>query len=648
MRANPFLMRSTTASTETLVLRGQLQRDLLRLGFVPCAVATLVLTGWFTHNRLDALEAAFDAQGQAVARQVAALSDVNLYARNLPALQNIADAALLGDQVVRIEISSSDSGGILVVAGRPEQPETPLRRFSAPVRLRQALRAGTGEAPIGQVQTSRDTTAHARQRIWVLVAGFGIAGLTLLGACLVAWPMARNIARPVCRVSRTAAALEAGQLDARCDMVGQAMAAPTTTTSTTPLADGSHELAVLAQHIDRLAERLQHHRQHCDERVHEATAMALQRMAEAEQAALSHARFLAAASHDLRQPLHAMGLFIDDLLASVPPAQRAAVLQLQESTGFMGVLLDDLLDISRLDARVMTPVIDDVPLVTLFARLDTQHGDKAAAANVRLLWRDGGLVVRSDAAMLMRLLSHLVSNAIRHTSAQGTVLVAARRRGGAVRIEVRDNGVGIAPAHQSRVFEEFFQVANTERDPRQGFGLGLAICARLAALLGSHIVLRSALQQGSTFALALPGSETKAMAPEPGHAPREPAASRLAGLRCLVVDDEPAVLDTSRALLSQWGCQVECASSASHALARLGAVDFDVVLCDLQLASDDDGMAVIEAAQRLHPGALAVLVSASTGPDVLQRLRHSGALLLNRPVAPARLRALLSTRQAPV
>ena len=96
------------------------------------------------------------------------------------------------------------------------------------------------------------------------------------------------------------------------------------------------------------------------------------------------------------------------------------------------------------------------------------------------------------------------------------------------------------------------------------------------------------------------------------------------------------------------GCQVECASLASHALARLGAVDFDVVLCDLQLASNDDGMAVIEAAQRLHPGALAVLVSASTGPDVLQRLRHSGALLLNRPVAPARLRALLSTRQAPV
>jgi signal transduction histidine kinase len=645
MRATPFLMRQTTASTETLVLRGTLQRDLLRLGIVPCAVVTLVLTGWFTRSCLDMLEATFNAEGQAAARQIAALSDLSLHARDLPALQNIADAALRSGQVTRIEISSDDAG-VLVAAGRPEQPNAPLRSFSAPVTLRQALRASADAVPIGQVQALRDTTAHSHERLLALIAGIGIAAVALLGAWLSVRPMARSVARPLRRVLRTVAALEAGQFDARCDIVGHALAAPTTTTDAAPSTAGSHELATLAHEIDRMAERLQHHRHVCEERVREATAMALQRMAEAEQAALSRARFLAAASHDLRQPLHAMGLFIDGLLATAAPAQRTAVLRLQESTGFMGVLLDDLLNISRLDARVMTPTVADVPLAALFIQLDAQHGDRATAGTVRLLWRDGGLAVRSDAAMLMRLLGHLVNNAIRHAPAQGTVLVTARRRGGAVRIEVRDNGIGIAPAHQARIFEEFYQVANTERDPRQGFGLGLAICTRLAALLGTRIVLRSALQHGSTFALALPRGET--MAPGCARPARHAAAaSRLTGLRCLVVDDEPAILDASRALLAQWGCDVECVASVSDALARLDAIAFDVVLCDLQLAGDDDGMGVIEAAHRQQPDALAVLVAGATGPEVLQRLRRSGSLWLSKPVAPARLRALLSTRRRP-
>jgi len=633
----------------TLVVGGSLQRDLFRLGVVPCAAVAIALTAWFTHSRLETLEAAFNAEGQAVARQVAAMSDLSLYAGDLPALQNVANAALRGGQVTRVEISNS--AGVYVTAGPKTAPLAQLRMFTAPVTLREASRASAfapegstaaGETPIGLVQAFRDTTAYARERTRSLMAGIGIAMIALLAAWAWVRHTARAVAQPLRRISRTVAALEAGQFDARCNVVARHAGEQEGETGK-PRA--RHELASLAHDINRLAERLQRNRQQSEEQVREATAVALQRMAEAEQAALSRARFLAAASHDLRQPLHAMGLFIDGLLPTATETQRPAVLRLQEGAEFMGVLLDDLLEISRLDAQVLTPTITDVSLAMLFDQLDAQHAARAAASRVRLLWMDRGLAVRTDAALLLRIVGNLVSNAIHHTSPDGTVLVLARRRAGKVRIEVRDNGVGIAPIHQARIFEEFYQVANTERDRRQGFGLGLAICARIAALLGTRIALRSALQAGSTFALELPRANPRDVLPP---APEPLAASPLAGLRCLVVDDDPAILDASRALLQQWDCQVECVATGSEAQARLAdaGTRFDVLLCDLQLAGDEDGMEVIDAARRLQPDTLAVLVSGATGPEVLQRLRQGGVMLLTKPVAPAKLRALLSTRRS--
>ena len=635
---------SAELATQPVVVRGTLLRDLLRLGIGPCAAVALALTAWFTHSRLDTLEAAFDAEGQAAARQVAAMSDLSLYAGDLPALQNVAGAALRSGQVTRVEISNN--AGVYVTAGPASPASAPaasVRVFTAPVTLREASRAATfapagstdGAAPIGLVQVLRDTTAHTRERTRSLMTGIGIALIALLAAWAAVRQMARAVAQPLRSISRTVAALEAGRFEARCEVVGHPDA---------PAARDRHELAALANDINRLAERLQRNQQVSEERVREATAVALQRMAEAEQAALSRARFLAAASHDLRQPLHAMGLFIDGLLPTATPAQRPAVQRLQESTGFMGVLLDDLLEISRLDAQVLTPAIAGVSLAALFDRLGAQHAAAADEAQVRLVWRDRGLAVRTDAALLLRIVGNLVGNAIRHAPPDGSVLVIARRIGKGVRIEVRDDGVGIAPIHQARIFEEFYQVANTERDRRQGFGLGLAICARIAALLGTRITVRSALQAGSTFALVLPHALPTDIAP-PVAEPITPSA--LTGLRCLVVDDDPAILDGSRVLLGQWGCRVDTVATVAQALDRLGAPGavYDAVLCDLQLADAEDGMVVIEAAARLQPSALAVLVSGATGPEVLQRLRRGGVMLLTKPVAPAKLRALLSTRR---
>ncbi|RYF83245.1 MAG: response regulator [Comamonadaceae bacterium] len=662
---------AASAAPAAVLSRGSVHRDLLRLGILPCALLALVLTGWFTHGRLQALDAVFDAEGQAIARQVAALSDLSLYAGDVPALQNVANAALRSGQATRVEISNS--AGIYVTAG--PAPGVAQRSFSAPVQVREASQATAfappgstvaDERPIGMVQAFRDAASLSRARTTALFTSAGLALLALMAAWLAVRHMARHISRPLAQVSRAVADLQAGRFDTRCEaMDGARHGRP------------HHELATLARDVNQLAAYLQQHQQLSEARVREATAMALMRMTEAEQAALSRARFLAAASHDLRQPLHAMGLFIDGLLAGASDSQRPAMQRLQESTAFMSLLLDDLLEISRLDAQVLTPTLSDVRLADVFDVLAAQHAAQAADARVRMVWQDHGLWVRSDAALLQRVVGNLVTNAIRHVPLEGTVMVVARVRSGGVRIEVRDNGVGIAPIHQSRIFEEFYQVNNTERDRRQGFGLGLAICARIATLLGTRIALRSALAHGSTFSIQLVRAHSAPAAADRDVAAAAPPAS-LAGLRCLVVDDDPDILEGTRALLQQWGCRVHISRSAAEALAQLRAAgaQHDVILCDLQLAdssedaagpkdaSADDkadavepathnalrasrqgGLAVLALARQRQPDALFVVISGATSPEALQRLRQQGVLLLTKPVSPPRLRALLATRR---
>jgi CheY-like chemotaxis protein len=361
---------------------------------------------------------------------------------------------------------------------------------------------------------------------------------------------------------------------------------------------------------------------------------------QAEQASRARTRFLAAASHDLRQPLHAMGLFIDSLIHSATDAQRPAILRLQEGTQVMGGLLDALLDISRLDANVVSPHLETVVLDELFSQIEAMHGPAAAEAGVQLRYIPSGKAVSTDRVLVLRVLGNLAQNAIHHNPGSRVVMVA-RREGSRVRLEVRDNGIGIASIHQTRIFEEFYQVTNPERDRRKGFGLGLSICSRLASLLGSTITVKSQLKQGSVFSVSLPREDIPTT--RPTTAAPAPAA-QLLPLDCLVIDDNPAILDGMQQLLSLWGCRVQSAATGSQALARLREPGrrYQVILCDLQLSENEDGMTIIEHARRLQPGALTVLISGATTSAVLQRVQQIDITLLTKPVAPAKLRALLA------
>lgn len=261
------------------------------------------------------------------------------------------------------------------------------------------------------------------------------------------------------------------------------------------------ELSTMTNELSTSHEQLQ-------QRITEATAELAQRKDAAERANKAKSRFLAAASHDLRQPLHALSLFSADLkrqLRSPNPSELPRIAdQIATSTGVLGELLDSLLDISRLDVEGVKPDIRSFELAPLFERLTNAFRRAAADRNLTLRIRNTRAWVRTDAVMLERMLANLISNAIRYTPPGGRILVAARARGKVLRIDVRDNGKGIAPEHQAAIFAEFYQVDNNAREHEKGLGLGLSIVDRLARALQIKVSLRSQLAQGTAFTLEVP------------------------------------------------------------------------------------------------------------------------------------------------
>lgn len=272
----------------------------------------------------------------------------------------------------------------------------------------------------------------------------------------------------------------------------------------------AHELQQLRAGIDALVLQLATQRSDADHRVRSSVAEALQRWSEAQAAHHGKSQFLAAVGDRLRQPLYAMSLFIGALQRDATPAQRASIDRLQGAAEGMGSLLEELLDIARLDAHVVEAEPRPLLLRDWFTEQAAAFAERVQSSGVQLRWRDGGLGLYGDELLLGRLLHHLVGNAIEHAPG-GRVLVAARRCGEHVRLEVRDNGRGIARIHQARIFEEFVQLGDDRRERR--LGLGLPICSRIAALMGSHIDVRSELGRGSTFSIDLPRAHAEEMAP---------------------------------------------------------------------------------------------------------------------------------------
>ena len=363
----------------------------------------------------------------------------------------------------------------------------------------------------------------------------------------------------------------------------------------------------------------------------------------AEQANAAKTRFLAAASHDLRQPIHALGLLFATLDDRVRDEHTAPLLeQIDTAVEAVDSMLNSLLDISKLDAGVVRPNIAPVDLGALLQRLNGEQQPIARLTENRLRVRPASALVMSDAAMLHRILANLISNALRYTSG-GRVLVGARRRGDSIRIDVIDTGPGIPEASQQDVFLEFHQLGNPERDRRRGLGLGLAIVKRLADLLGIPIELRSSVGRGSRFSITVPQTSTRRGTADQRGTLAPPDAD-LQGRHVLVLDDEASVLDAMRSLLERWGCKVTTTASPEEAEAYLASASTrpDLLIVDYRLRQHASGIETIGRLRELAGVSIpALIVTGDTAPDRLREAQESGFPLLHKPVTPARLRTVM-------
>lgn len=347
-------------------------------------------------------------------------------------------------------------------------------------------------------------------------------------------------------------------------------------------------------------------------------------------------RFFAAASHDLRQPLQALTLY-HTVLAKGDTSPNV-IERMGECIDALDRLLAGVLDIARLDAGKVVASIEPIHLPELMLRVARMHDLALRDKGLRLRLHTQDEWVLSDPVLLERILSNLLSNAVRYTE-RGSILFAARRRGEHLLLQVFDTGIGIPEDRQEAIFGEFMQLNNPARDPDRGTGLGLATVQRLARLLDHSVSVRSALGRGSCFSLQVPRG-----APAPQKAPGslaetgQTSTAALPPWRVLVVDDNALVRDALEKMLSGWGLVVMSEGSAASALERMQADDFDAVLSDWRLPGDLDGLHVLQQARRHTQARLTALLTGDNPADVPPEFPVVG-----KPVRPLRLRALLQS-----
>ncbi|MFZ3017633.1 MAG: ATP-binding protein [Gallionella sp.] len=634
-------------------IRGQITA----LTLIPLLVVVISMEGYFLQDRFADLDSDLQEHGKLLARQLAGSAEYGVFSNNQAFLQGIADYTLMQTDVYSIAIVDSNSrilhyaydstgqNGKLRINGSEYRAQVdllnPIGVDAKSVWLYQPIvptQVGLDDlidAPKSQqigaviVEMSRANTEERKsEMLWFTIS---VTVLILAFPLYAIFLASRNITYPIRRLSDAVQQIARGNLDTRVHVSDS----------------GTQELSDLANGFNDMATQLQEERTILEDRIEEATQALREKKEEAERASHDKSHFLAVASHDLRQPLHALGLYIAELQRkAIGSEQQHLIGQVERSVESLSTLLNALLDISKLDAGAIVPHMQVCDVGAMLKHVAADYQILSNLRNIRLIIRPCAVHVFSDPMLLERILTNLVSNALRYTPQNGRVMIVCRRRENRLRIEVRDNGIGISKSDQANIYREFFQLNQPQLDSSKGLGLGLAIVDRLVKLLGHRIDLRSATGKGSVFAVEVPiasgaiaASVVHAVEPE-----NETVAdnSVLAGKKLLVVDDDEMVLNSTASILIAWGCQVTLATSLAQVEQSLqNGMTWDMVISDYQLENNTTGIDVIGMVQQNQAQNLpCILVSGDTGPTVLKLAAVSGHHLLHKPVKPAKLRSL--------
>lgn len=629
---------------------GGIHIRMLIAALVPATLVAVMMAGAFMTIAWFDLDKLHDQQARALTRQVAIASEYGLYSGDIPQLESVATGALRMTDVIYVAILDGQLNKLVVVGNAltREPPnlsdkesdffdrKTNTDLFHQPIVASNVKLDDLFEPEAANDLVTRQVLGHVlvefshaamHQRAReMLLLSLAVTVGGLIAGYILAMYLGRGVIRPILRISGMIEHIGAGELSVRGELLP------------------NDPLRRVQRGLNQMAERLESNRDDLERQIALATLELRKKKEEAENATLAKSRFLAAASHDLRQPTHALGMFVARLAQLPHDVQTGKLIgNLEASVQAMQDLLNGLLDVSRLDAQAVQVQSQPIALDDLFDQMRSGLGMTANDKGLRLKIRPTTVWVMSDPTLLYRILLNLVSNALRYTK-KGGVLVACRvrRDAGIARIEVWDTGMGIAPEHHELIFKEFFQVENPERDRRKGLGLGLNIVHRTAALLGHRLQFNSSLGHGTRFIIEI------ALAPAGANA-RENALTvpdqndELLGLRILVIEDDALSREALVTLLESWTATVDRVENlpAALALVEKGPIP-DVIVSDYRLPDGVNGMEAI-AQIRVAAGSdiPACLISGDTDPGLMLSARDAGLTLLHKPVRPAKLRSFL-------
>lgn len=632
-----------------MILTG-IRARMLAAALVPVFLVVIIIVGTFLVGRVADLDASHVQRTGLLVRQVAMASEYGLFSGNTASVQSAVNVVKREPDVRFVAVFDA-SGVLLAKAG--VTIDASIARFSSPGYVARQYASGvdvlveeitTGNVQIDDlfteqtqaqsvrplvlgyavVELSRDRLKKRERDLLLVAVAVGLAGLLLGG--ILAVRMGELVVRPILRVSHRIGRIGQGDFSIEKQLNTR---------------DPLHELQ---EGLNQMAIRLAWGRDEMEQRVNAVTQELRLKKDEAERATLAKSRFLAAASHDLRQPTHALGMFVARLrqLPMDEPTHQL-VGSLDASVQAMQDLLDGLLDISRLDAGAVPVHVRPVNLGDMLNSLRVALVSVAVEKGLRLRVRPTRLWAMSDPVLLQRILMNLASNALRYTE-RGTVLVCCRAVDGGlgVRVDVLDSGIGISAEHQSDIFKEFYQVGNAARDRVRGLGLGLNIVERSAQLLGHPLGLRSSPGCGTRFSITVPAAPVSEPEPTVVLADTSPIAA-LEGVQILVIEDDDFSLEALCDLLESWGCRVSAAASQDQARGLLlnGYVP-DAIVSDYRLGAQGNGLRLIADLRALAGRDIpACLMSGDTDAGLMQAAKEADLTLLHKPVRPAKLRNLL-------